>query len=305
MSQSLLLSILQIFGFLVIGVVVRILGYIKSEEVDRWSAFTIDILFTITVFSSMIEGLDAGRLRELWVLPVIGFWLATAGWIAGFGLKCCLKHRDMDTAKTFHYLCAINNSAYLPVIILASVFGKEAVANLFLLNVGSTVAIWTIGVGLLKGLDIKESLRKMLTPNLIALIAGMVIVVAGIQVYIPSVVRGVLADAGAITIPLILIIIGATIWGTPVLRYGRDTALAIVARLVIVPILSMLPLMALRLPHDVFVVSLVVALMPAPAIAPLFTRRFGGNTDFAAAVSVATTAISLVTVPALFCLFSG
>ena len=80
-------------------------------------------------------------------------------------------------------------------------------------------------------------------------------------------------------------------------RYVRPLTALAMARLVIIPIVSVGVLWLLPLNLEVERVALVVALMPSAATSAVLARRFGGDPDFAAAASLVTTVAAVVTVP--------
>ena len=67
------IAIVQIFGTFVVGWVARHLGYIREEELNRWSRFAIDFLMPALVFHSIVTSFESERLGELWTLPLVGF----------------------------------------------------------------------------------------------------------------------------------------------------------------------------------------------------------------------------------------
>jgi predicted permease len=189
MHVQVLLAIVQIFGMFAIGILARRLGYVREEELDRWSRFIIDFLFPLLVFHSVARDFDAGRLGELWVLPLIGIGVMVFGAIAGIGLRHGLRERDPDVRKTFHHFCAINNYGFLPLVIVINLWGEVALAKLFFLNFGSNVAFWTLGVGLLAGgSNWRSAARNILSPSLIALALAFALAVCGWSSHVPEVV---------------------------------------------------------------------------------------------------------------------
>lgn len=302
MTEQIVLAILETFCVFGIGWLARHLGYIRSEEIDRWSAFVLDILFPLLVFSNIVNNLDADKLTALWPLPVIGFGMMALGAAAGYPLRYPLRRESGPLVRTFHHFCAINNYSFLPLVILANIFGEKSLVYLFLLNVGSSAGYWSIGVWLLdEGGNRREQLKNIFNPNLIALALAILTVLCGWSHYIPAVVIKAADTGGKAAMPCILILIGASIYPFPPLTNKRVLAYLALVRLGALPALYVAALYWLPLDPMVRAVSLIVALMPASVSSTIITRRYGGDPDFAGQAAVSTTVLSVASVAGWMC----
>lgn len=293
-------AIVEIFGIFALGWVACHLGYIREAELDRWSRFVVDFLMPCLVFSSIVSGLEVERFRELAVLPLVGLGMIVFGSVVGVALKRGLRTRDADIRKTFHHFCAINNYGFLPIIIVSNLWGAKALANLFLLNLGSAVGFWTLGVGILGDARPRRALRNIFSINLFALVAALVVSLGGWADAVPSVLLNITTKVGAAAVPCMLLLVGATMHPLPSMSNKRDLAYLAVVRLVVLPILivwtiGLLPDMA----DDVRRIAIVVSLMPTAVSSTVITRRYGGSPTFAVQAAVLTTLLSILTVPLL------
>jgi predicted permease len=297
MTLDIILAIAEIFGLFAVGCFARYKGYIREEEIERWSRFVLDIFFPFFVFNSIIRNFEADRLGDLWPLPIIGLGIIILGAGCGYWLRRGLKTGDPSIAKTFHHFCAINNYGFLPIIIVFNLWGDTALARLFFLNLGSTLGYWTIGVALLGGSEWRKALRNMLNPCLVALVLAILISICRLNRFVPEIVLTVSATVGAAAIPCMLTLIGASLYPFPALRNKRDLTYLTLVRLVLLPLILIFFLKIIPLDEDVINIALIVALMPTAVSSTILTRRFGGDPDFAAHAAVITTLASVVTVP--------
>lgn len=298
MTGDIVIAIVQTFGVFFVGWLARALHYIEEPEIDRWSRLVIDFLFPLLVFHSMARGLNVERFHALLPLPLLGLGMMAFGALCGVLLRKALRSRDLDVAKTFHHLCATNNYGFLPIIIVKDLWGIEGLANLFLLNVGSTIGYWTIGIGLLGGGDLKRRLRNVLTPNLAGLVLALALCLTGLTRWIPEVALRVCGMAGDAAVPIMLVLIGASLYPFPRLEDKWDLAWLTFVRLALLPALMIGIVLLTPLDPAVRNVAVIVALMPASVSASIVTRRYGGSPDFAARAAVLTTLASIVTIPA-------
>jgi predicted permease len=297
MTQDIILAIAQIFGVCFIGWLAGRLGYIGEQDISRWSRLLIDFLFPLLVFHSVVRGFQPERFGELWTLPFIGLGIVLLGALSGLLLRGAVRSRDVQLRRTFHHFCASNNYGFLPVIIVQSLWGDAGLANLFVLNLGSSVGYWTLGVALLGGSDIRKTARNILSPVLIAVALALLLCLTGLSRRLPELLLRICQAGGAAAVPGMLIVSGATLHPVPKFEDRRDLAWLTVCRLVLIPAAAVLLLARLPLPADVRNVAVIVALMPVPISSTVLTRRFGGSPRFAAQAAMVTTLLAAVTVP--------
>ncbi|MFW6154524.1 MAG: AEC family transporter [Planctomycetota bacterium] len=298
MTNDIYLAIAEIFGVFAIGWLGRRMGYLGEPDLQRWSRFVIDFLFPMLIFSTICSHFEADRFGQLWPLPAVGLGMMLAGGLLGFILRRGLWRGDRDLQRTFHHFCAVNNYGFLPIIIVGRLWGDEALANLFFLNLGSNIGYWTVGVTLLGELRWGAALRRLLSPPLIALSLALVLSLTGAREALPSVVLAISGRAGAAAVPCMLLMVGASLYPLPSLADKRDLAYLTAVRLILLPAMVIAVLLSVPLASDVRNIAIVVALMPTSVSTVILTRRFGGDTDFAARAAIVTTVAAAFTVPA-------
>jgi predicted permease len=295
MTMAILAALAQIGGLMVIGWLGRRLGYISRQEADRWSHFAIDFLMPLLIFSSTLQGLDVSRLNELWQLPAVGFGIVVVGIGLGFLLRYGLSTADTDIVKTFVFFCGINNYGYLPIIITGNLGGHSLLASLFLLNLGSTLGLWLVGINVLGAVGLKGLLRNLLAPSLIALLAAVGLALSGLR--LPQVILTIADSAGVASTPIIIILMGASLADIALRQGVRDMAYSSLARLIVVPLACVGLLRLLPVCKDAYNLGLIVALMPVGISTPFFASRYGGDPDFAARATLISTIAAVLTVP--------
>ena len=299
MTIAIIMAIAEIFGLFMFGSIARRLGYISDNDIDRWTCFIIDFLLPVFSFTSILKGLDTQKIHELWLLPVTGFVMVVIFTVAGILLKGGLLTKNAKMKRTFLHLCAVNNSSFLPIIILRNIGGDGSLANLFLLYIGTLVGIWTIGIGVLGSGNgaIKERLKKLVSPNLIAIIAAIVIALLGGRKIIPELVLRILSSAGSSAPELMMLLIGATLAKRGTLRVSWQVVYTTIVRLLILPAMMIPLLHLLPFSKESYSVAVIVALMPTAISSVIYTRRYGGMPGYAASSALVTTVCSIITVP--------
>ena len=305
MLIKIIYAIIEMFCMFGVGALAMRLKFIEEKDLSKLGQLIIDIMFPMLAFSSITSTFDPSKLNELWMLPALGFGLMLFGGVTGFAFRYGMRNKSKDRIITFHHFCAINNYVFLPLIILQSLWGMKYVALLLVMNIGSTLGFWTIGVGILSGGCIKKTIKNIFSVNLFAVLLALAF--CFLKIPVPTLAANVFAKIGGIAVPLMLVVIGAAIWNSAhhLLKNKWDIIYLASIRLVILPLMLAAILNLLPLPPEVFRVAFIVSLMPVSASAVVFMRRFGGDPDLAAQAAVITTLLSVLTIPLMTYLFRG
>lgn len=300
-ASVVLSSISQLFGLFAIGWMMRRWGYVQKEDLDRWGKIAAEIFYPFLIFHSILRDFDPARARVLWSLPVLALGIMLAGAVTGLLLCRTMSSRDPATRRTFVHLCAMNNFIYLPVFIIQNSLPPGALADFFVFNLGSTIGFWTIGVFTLGGVTSwSGTLRQLVSAPLVSMFAAIGLAWIGARQWIPQPVMAVCRDAGSLSVPLMLMIIGAGLQGSFRRGSTRDLVLITVLRLGLLPLLYLGLIKACHLPPELEILAVIVALMPTSAVSPVMARLYGGVPSFASAATLTTHLVSLVTVPLAF-----
>jgi predicted permease len=137
----------------------------------------------------------------------------------------------------------------------------------------------------------------LLTPSLLTIPVALIAASTDAKSWLPHWLQQVISKTGALSVPLMIMIIGATVRGAFERGKWRDIAYLSLIRIAVLPALLIAILNVLPLAADVRFLCLIVALMPAAATAAVMTRIYGGDSEYAAAVTLVTTLGSIGTVP--------
>lgn len=303
-SVKVFMAILETFFIFGIGVYAWKRRMLLPENLDQLTRLTLDVFFPLLTFSTITRTFDPGKLNELWIMPLLGLALMVGGALCGIFFKRFLRSRDPARLRTFHHICAINNYVFLPIIVLDNVWGSRHVALILLMNVGSTIGFWTIGILTLSGhSDWKDAGKSLCSVNIAAVLAALL--VAFLKIPVPAALGDALESLGNISIPFMLLLIGVALAVNyrSVFTHVFDMLYLAAVRLVAIPLVLILVLLALPLPREAFEVAMVVALMPAASSSVLVARRYGGSEEMAGQAIIVTTLLSLITIPLMMNLF--
>jgi predicted permease len=298
-----------------VGAAVRRLG-ILDEQADRSMLnLCVHLLLPCLILDHVIASDALRQSRNLLLSPLLGF-VVTAGSLVLAGLAARLGRLGPNPARTFRFIAGIYNYGYIPVPLMATLYGGNALAVLFLFNLGTETAFWTVGFATFMGHSPLSDWRRVLTTPVRAVILGVAINLLtacfGLRLddaTLASATWGwpvkVLLDAvnqiGLCSIPVALIVIGATMadfWGEFRAAAGAGVmALALAVRNLVCPLAFVLLAMALPVSRELKETLVVQAAMPAGLFPLLLTRHNGGSTPVALQVIFSTSAVAIITLP--------
>jgi predicted permease len=311
-------DVLPILLLMAVGAIVR-RQKVLNEQADRTLLdLTVHVLAPCLILDHVVANEALRRWGILVWSPLIGFVL-TAGSI---GL-CALAARwwgfpHVMQRRTFAFVAGICNYGYITVPLVDVLYGSEAVGVLFLVNLGTEVAFWTVGFASFQGHSLLSDWRRTLTTPVRAILLGVTVnlVTASLGILLNEATLDAAAWGwpvkillttihyiGQCSIPLALLLIGATMadfWGdfSRTARRGLGAmGLSIVMRNAVCPLAYVLLAWLLPVPHDIKATMVVLAAMPAGVLTLVLCRHHGGSVPVALQVIFSTSAVSIITLP--------
>lgn len=303
--QTVLFAVLPIFFIVGAGLVMRRLDWLTEEADGSLMRVTVNLLVPCLSFDKILGNAALDRGSNLWLAPLVGFGTVAAGvgvaWLArGFtGL------RDEAGRRTFVFSTAVYNYGYVPIPLALALFddGGQTAGLVLVHNLGVEVALWSFGMILLGGVNLRTGWRKILNPPLVAILVsvGLNYALRSARVELPEVVRDTVRMLGQCAIPMGVMLIGATMadhlheFGAA--RGGRVMGLSCLLRIGLLPVLFLA--LARWLPCSVELKRVIVleAAMPAAVFPIVMARHYGGDAATAVRVVVATSLVGLLTIP--------
>jgi predicted permease len=242
---------------------------------------------------------------------VKAFYYSLAVYIIMTAVSYILLHPIKDERKTIlHFANVFVNTGYIGFPVLNAVYGAEAVIYGSIFNMFFVIFLWTYGVMIFKGkienkVLGKEIIKALLNPSLIAVYFGIAMMIFDIK--LPVVITKSINAVGGITGPLSMMLVGAMASKINIKDHITDWTLyyGIAAKTVMIP--AVLYLISLVI-NDRSMVSnsiIIIASMPAAAMTSILADSYNVKRDYAAVVVVATTLVSIFTLPLLLRIISG
>ncbi len=228
-----------------------------------------------------------------------------------FGWLC---HGEKDTRAMMRFCIMFSNSGFIGIPLVSAVFPGNAniLAYVTLANIIMNITMFTLGIYMLTGDKSAINVKKaILSPVLLAFLAGVAVNLSGAVVAIPEIATYVNHLKGLVT-PISMIVLGMKLAEVPLTRIFTSGRMYYVSflRLVIYPVMATAAILLLRLipgmpvGADCIVGFFVGVGMPTASLSSAFADRFGGDADGAVIYTLGTTIFSVATIPVLYWILS-
>jgi len=284
-----------LFALLALGVAARQVGVLDERRTARLNDVAFYVALPALVFASTYDR----PLGEL-VSPtlVVGLWAVFAGTLALAWVvhrrRAPAARRSVAVVQSYHA-----NLGYLGLPLVAATFGGAAAAvGSVILGVASLTQVPLTLVLLVRlndaDADLRTELRRLAgNPVLLALSAG--IAASALGLGLPAPVAGALGWADAVTLPLALLLVGASLeLDLPAVDLGA-TGSVVALKLVAMPALAWATFSALSVPPATFAAAVVMLGMPSAVSSFVYAAELDGDAGFASLNVFATTVAALVT----------
>jgi len=308
------LRILAIFAVFAAGFVLRRRQTVDDRFIRQFSQVLMSIFYPALILNTLVLKFSLGELARLWILPVGAGLVMVIGWLVGGGMNLACRHWPESQLRTSRFLCTVSNYSFLPLMLVASLWGKRGEALVVFSTLGPELVLWTLGIQAITGHKLRWSmLRNLVSIPMLAILLAFVLL--ALKTQLPAlalrlpVVHAVVRElggtllyscglAGQATIPVAATIAGMRMASmSPHHMFSGRMALLTAMRLLLIPALSLLLLQWLPLELEVRQLLLVIATMPVALTSVPMAEIYHGDSDFAAAAVLMTHIACLATIP--------
>lgn len=291
-------SVLPVYLIIVAGAALRKTGVIRREH----DAGIMRVIFLVMVPCFILDKiLGSAVLRSgpvvLWSVG-LGYAMIVCGILLGLLVGRLIGLERGTGMRSFALSSGCQNFGFTAAPVVESLWGPGALALLFVHNIGTETAVWSVGVMLLSQ-DRGVPWRRLINGPVIAVAIGLTLVTLGLDDQVTGSLRKAMSMIGVGAFPLAILITGCSMMDlvgeeTPNWRVVVGGALV---RLVLAPAVILCAAKFLPVSTELKQVMVVQAAMPAGMTAILLARMYGGRPAVAVQVVIATTVLSLLTLP--------
>ena len=301
-----------LLGKMLVFAVLMLIGYLMARRGAIGPAFTrtasslvLNVFMVGTILNSMIS---TGAERDLSNLPEIilmTFMMTLIGYATAW-IVTRLVRIEPDNAPSFEILMGVGNSMFIALPIAGALYGAYAVFIVSLSCIPFNVFLYSYGVWRIRGTESgKLRVKDMFSIPLIATLLGLLILLLDLSV--PKVIVDIFSSLSGATMPMSMMVIGASLGSVSLLDAFRNTKLAILSavRLILIPILTWVICRFLTDDPVLRMTCMIIAASPSAVIVSVIAIQYGRDGVFASEAVQHSTICSIVTIPLLIQLFSG
>jgi predicted permease len=300
---TILQASLPIYLVIATGLLLRRINLFPKELDAGLMRLVINVLYPCFILDKILGNTALDKLSTVSSAAASGFILVLLGFGLSYLAALAVGMRRSDGLRTFSLATGIQNYGFIPIPIIAILFeGKATMGVLLMHSLGVELALWTFGVAILTGLS-KAPWRHLFNGPIIAILLGLLINKTGAYPHIPESANTSIAMLGSCSIPLSLLLIGAAISdlisGSNWLKPYRRPIAACIVRLAILPVAFIAFAKCMPIGLELKRVLAVQAAMPCALMPIVLARHYGGHVTTAVQVILATSLVSIFTIPAV------
>ncbi len=302
-------ALLKIFFLGFAGFLLSRLDVISEEGFDDLSKIVIYFTLPALIFSNFLGSSKLGEIPNWWIYPLGMAGVVLLSLLLGLLLS---KSLEWTERRQFGALLGFPNTGYLPLALVAALLTgtqqPKAFQLIFLLTLGMTPNLWSVGVALLSGKVITplKFVKNVLgSPPFLATITSIGLLIARWDVFIPNLAIETASYAGSVTVPLIMIVLGGMLArvestaGT----YPKAISTLVALKLVVYPALALTGIYFFRPPELLSFVLLIEAATPPATNLAVIGSHYGDNTGLLKQGLVYSYLTAAVTIPVFISLF--
>lgn len=297
-------QIIKLFIVIAIGFAAAKSGYLPVQYKEAISKVIKNITLPLLIITSMMS-------KELTKDALVNTGIAAASAVVvivvlyGAGLLTAKIFRIKEPTKTVHaLLSATGNVVFLGYPVISAVFGAEGLYYAVIYGIVNDGFLWSAGVYLINKSsgkeNSKENFKKLLNPNTISCILGIVLMLLGVK--LPHILHDTLSGVGHLTTNLSMIFIGMVLATVDFKKiYKRVSMLSIIVlKMIAAPVLAAFLLSAFGVNAITCGAIVLQIAMPAQTVMSIITNEANSDVSYAAEYIFLSTILSIGTLPLVY-----
>ena len=300
-------QIAQFFIMIIMGYTLVKLKIVKSEDSKVLSMVCLYLIMPCVIINSFLIEFTPEKLKGLGLAVGVAIVIHFVAWVFIRILGKVLNFNPVEKASVMY-----SNAANMVIPVVMSVLGDEWVLYSSAFVSVQLVLLWTHCKSMLsneKGFELKKIYTNI---NLIAIFIGILLFIT--KIHIPSVLQGTLKSVGGTVAPISMIITGMIMAGAELKKVFSNGRIYLVLffRMIFFPFIVFLIIYFTGITRVIdngamiLLVTFIATITPTASSITQMAQVYGNNEQYAGAINIMTTIVSIVTMPimvALYCSF--
>jgi predicted permease len=300
--QSVLLLLgIGVFGFLIVQRKV-----VPENALGALSNLALDVALPCLVFVNIVSNFSPQEIPDWWVLPL---WWGVFTGIAALLTGVFMFASKKGTRREFAMSLFLHNGLFFPLAILTGMFGGSSpyLVSLFLFMLFYPAFLFNIYPYFFGKNEKNINWKRIFNVVFVSTILALVIRFIDVQSYVPDIVLSILSMLGAMTVPLLMLVIGGSLsldFQRKGQIYSTEIVKFVLIKNLLFPLVMLGVLVVIRPSYQIGLLLMLQSAVPPVTALPIFTKRVGGNESIVNQFLVASFIGSLVSIPLAISLFT-
>ncbi|MDF2888358.1 MAG: Auxin Efflux Carrier [Lacrimispora sp.] len=297
-------KIIEMFIILLIGAGAYKARIADEETGSRLTRVLLNIISPCVILLSYQIDFDKERLYGLAVTVILSF----ASFLIAIAVSKIAVPKNAGPDMAVERMSIVySNCGFIGIPLIDGILGREGVFYMTAYLTVFNIFIWSHGIMLMSGKSesMKKTVRSLINPSNAAIILGILLFLTGIR--LPEIFREPVALIAGMNTPAAMLISGINLAQSDFLGglKNKRTYIISIAKLIVVPSLTLLLLLAAGADRSISITILTAAACPSGAMSTMFALQYKRNSQYASNLLTITTAMSLITIPAIMAAASG
>lgn len=295
-------QVLILFLIMFVGFIAKKTGIINDAVSKKLSELLLKITNPLLVLSAFQMDFSQDIMNNVLLVFIFAVVANLVSILLG---QVLFVRQKNEIKKIMKFTAVYSNCGFMGFPVLESLFGRTGILYGSIYVAVFNIFLWTNGMAIFSSSEKlnRDSIKKIvLNPGIITVLIGIVLFMLSIR--LPGPVAEAVDLVGSMTIPLSMLIVGATVAGSRFkeLFRGWDIYYITAVRLVLMPLIAFAALKILGFPEMLMTICVLLIAMPAAATTTIFAELYDSDSVFASRVVVFTTLASIVTLPLMMLL---
>lgn len=299
-------SVIVLLGIGVFGFLIVQRKVVAEDALGALSSLALDLALPCLVFVNIASSFSPQETPDWWVLPL---WWMVFTVIAAVLTGLFMFFSQKGTRREFAMSLFLHNGLFFPLAILTGMFGASSpyLVSLFLFMIFYPAFLFNIYPFFFGKNERKLNLKRIFNVVFVATLVALGIRLADVETYIPAEVMSILSMLGAMTVPLLMLVIGGSLSLTFQRKgtiYSGEIAKFVIMKNIMFPLVFLGVLLIIRPSYPIALLLMLQSAVPPVTALPIFTKRVGGNESIVNQFLLGSFICSLVTIPVMMSLFT-
>jgi len=292
------------FLLMIVGFISRKTKIVDENFGKSLSVFIFNIVFPAIVINSMSISFDKNDLHNSIMLILISIGTMIIMFIIGKITNLVTKKSD-SLSRIITFAMMFPNFTFMAFPIMETLFPDKGLFYISMYTIPTRFAIYVLGPLLIKPKDegdsrmkaLKDGLKALLTPPVLAIPIGLLLYFTGISLPLP--IHETIAHFARIATPMGMVVSGIMLAEASFKSLLGESRLylLIALRLVVAPVLIYFILLPLNLDPVILKISVIYCALPIASSTTIFALQYKGDASSASGGVLLTTVFSMITVP--------